>query len=375
MTKGILDSYKHRIKAKDLHEDELQELGVLSLQRLHEELVAAQACEKRTFFEKLTGMGAGNLETPQGVYLYGGVGRGKSMLMDLFYQNLPKQIRARRVHFHAFMIEVHEYIHSRRMDDGMYDEVDAVLPSLAERIAEHSRVLCFDEFHVTDIADAMILGRLFTALFDRDVVVVATSNWAPEDLYKDGLQRARFMPFIDLLKARLEVIHLDGALDYRGQFMQEEGCYFYPLGRTNLEKIETLFHKITGKTSASAAKLEVKGRTIDIKAACKGIARFSFDELCRKPLGAEDYLKIAQEYKTIFLESVPKLKKDERNEAKRLMVLIDALYENKTKLVVSADAPPEGIYTGKDHGFEFERTVSRLKEMQSKEYLQKENNS
>ncbi|MCB1563273.1 MAG: AFG1 family ATPase [Alphaproteobacteria bacterium] len=304
-------------------------------------------------------------ETVRSVYIYGGVGRGKSMLMDLFYDTLPEDIPKRRVHFHAFMVGVHDYIHERRTAEGSYDGTDALLPALAAQIAEESSVLCFDEFHVTDITDAMILGRLFTALFDLGIAIVFTSNWAPEDLYEGGLQRDRFEPFIALLQERTQVIRLDGVTDYRAGMAREEGRYFMPLGGNTHRRMDQVFSHLTGGIAVKTASLSVKGRSIPVTAAAAGVARFSFAQLCEQPHGAEDYLAIAKRYHTIFLEGVPQLKYDRRNEAKRLMLLIDALYESGTKLIVSADAPPEKLYHGHDHGFEFQRTVSRLLEMQS----------
>lgn len=306
----------------------------------------------------------------RGIYIYGSVGRGKSMLMDLFYDALPEDMPKRRAHFHEFMIGVHDFIHSWRQgkDARKGQGAEAALFLLAAQIAQDVRVLCFDEFHVTDIADAMILGRLFRGLFERGVVVVATSNWPPERLYEGGLQRDRFLPFIALLKERMEVLHLNGASDYRSQFITQEGSYFSPLGKDSALHADRLFEKLTGQAVAGEEHLVVRGRDIIVQAA-RGVARFTFSQLCEQPHGAEDYLKIAQAYHTVFLENVPKLGYDRRNEAKRLMTLIDAFYEAGTRLIVTADAPPEKLYRGHDHAFEFERTVSRLKEMQSAEYI------
>lgn len=303
--------------------------------------------------------------------MHGGVGRGKSMLMDLFFDSLPPEIKKRRVHFHAFMIDVHDYFHSRREADDFSEGIDGALPSLASRLAEMSRVLCFDEFHVTDVADAMILGRLFTALLDRGVIIVATSNWEPDRLYEGGLQRDRFLPFIELLKSRLEIVHLDGPVDYRLQALQSEGTYFWPLGEASRQKSDMLFARLTDNAIPQEDSLTVKGRVIPVAQAAKGVARFTFAQLCEQPHGAEDYLAIAQKFHTLFLEQVPTLAYDRRNEAKRLMILIDALYESRTKLVVTADAPADRLYRGHDHEFEFQRTVSRLMEMQSEAYLRK----
>lgn len=370
MPENLEGIYKARIAKAGLTQDPTQVAALRSLQRLYDEVARPVRANKK-ILKKILSSFSPRGEGIRGIYIYGGVGRGKSMLMDLFYAALPEGILKRRVHFHQFMIEVHEYIHSRREDDDFDDGIDGVLPALASRIAERSRVLCFDEFHITDVADAMILGRLFTALFERGVVVVATSNWPPDELYKGGLQRDRFLPFIDLLKEKMEVVHLNGGQDYRAAFLQQEGSYFWPLGTTTSARVRDLFTKMTGGIQPHEDVLKVKGRDIPVITA-GGVAWFSFSQLCEQPLGAEDYLAIARGYRTVFLENVPKINYDRRNEAKRLMTLVDALYENRTRLIVTADAPAEGLYQGHDHGFEFQRTVSRLMEMQSAGYLGKE---
>lgn len=343
-----------KIEQSGLTLDPAQERASAALQRLADNLTASpkgilQRSKKATI---------------PGVYLHGGVGRGKSMLMDMFYESLPESVKARRVHFHAFMIETHDWLHARRGD-----KVDTLLPDYAKHVAGQARVLCFDEFYVTDVADAMILGRLFTALFDRGVAVVMTSNWKPERLYEGGLQRDRFLPFIALLKDRMEVIHLDSGTDYRMRAGQGREVYFWPLGRAAEEKADNLFAGLTDCADAVAERIAVKGREIDVRQAAGGVARFSFAQLCEQPRGAEDYLAIAARYHTVFLERVPKLGYDRRNEAKRLMTLIDVLYDNRIRLAVTADAPPEKLYFGDDHAFEFQRTVSRLVEMQSASYI------
>jgi len=353
--------YQQRLNDAHLKPDPIQEQAVDALDTLYHAVQVYKP--KKGWFSKRE-------EPPKGVYMHGGVGRGKSMLMDLFYDCLPEGVSKRRVHFHAFMIDVHDYIHSRREGDGIREGVDATLPLLAERIAEKSRVLCFDEFHITDVADAMILGRLFRALFDRGVVVVSTSNWEPDRLYEGGLQRDRFLPFIALLKEKQDVLHLDSPHDYRTQFLAKEGTYFCPLSAETTRKANSVFNSLTDDALPYEEVLEVKGREISVRAVAKGVARFTFAQLCEQPYGAEDYLEIARNYHTVFLEKIPKLGYDRRNEAKRLMNLVDVLYEAKTKLVVTADATAEELYRGHDHAYEFDRTISRLQEMQSEAYLE-----
>ncbi|MGH1402824.1 MAG: cell division protein ZapE [Alphaproteobacteria bacterium] len=367
MTNTPLKRYQQRLDLGDLKPDPVQHKAIEELDRLFTQLVEQPSKAKGGLLRWIRA-GSSQTQDVKGVYMHGGVGRGKSMLMDLFYDCLPDTIKKRRVHFHEFMIEVHDYIHSRAQDDSGCGMVDQALPSLAGVIARRSNVLCFDEFHVVDITDAMILGRLFKVLFEHNVTVVATSNWSPDDLYKDGLQRERFLPFISLLKTKVDVVHLDSPHDYRAQTLQVEGTYFSPLNSATTKTVEKLFETLTDGAIADEDSFEVKGREIVVSHAVGGVGRFTFAQLCERPHGAEDYLEIARRYHTVFLEGVPKINYDRRNEAKRLMNLIDALYEARTRVIISAAASAEKLYRGHDHAYEFERTVSRLLEMQSDSY-------
>lgn len=364
------DIYKTKLQIGQIDADPLQEQAVASFDRLQYEAVRYHIHDRKGSWLNRMAMFKGDRKAPKGVYIYGPVGRGKSMLMDVLYESIPPGIKKRRVHFHAFMIEVHDYIHSRRYDeDGMKEGKDALLPALASIISNRCKVLCFDEFHVTDIVDAMILGRLFTEIFDHGVSVVATSNWAPDDLYKGGLQRDRFLPFIDLVKKRMDIVNLNGEIDYRARKLKEMSVYFSPLGGEATKRADDLFTSLTEGEEPYPDLISVKGRTIEVPVVAKGVARFSFAQLCERPLGAEDYLAISKRYHTVFLEDIPKLGYDRRNEAKRFMTLVDVFYDNHRNLVITADAPPEKLYSGHDHAFEFERTVSRLQEMQTQQYL------
>lgn len=305
----------------------------------------------------------------QGIYIYGEVGRGKSMLMDLYFAT-THVARKRRVHFHAFMQEVHLKLKAWReytKDDNTKRDP---IPPLARTIAKEARLFCFDEFQVTDIADAMLLGRLFTELFKEGVTIVATSNRHPDDLYKDGLQRENFLPFIDLLKEKVEVVALTSLKDYRLQHLKSlQTTYFTPLGKHADWFMEKTFRELTHGAPSETYRLPVLGREIAIQKTCGDVAALTFKELCEAPLGAADYIEIAKEFGTILLSNIPVMGTEQRNEAKRFITLIDALYEHKVKLLCTASAPPPNLYVGKHWAFEFARTSSRLIEMQSESYL------
>jgi cell division protein ZapE len=296
-------------------------------------------------------------EPPKGLYIWGGVGRGKSMLMDLFVETLT--VPNRRVHFHAFMQEMHAGLHAARARG----ETDALAPVAAE-VAKSVRLLAFDEMQITDITDAMIVGRLFQALFAAGVVVVTTSNRVPDDLYKNGLNRQLFLPFIALLKDRMVVHEMVSATDYRQNRLAGAQTWFTPLNAANRAVIETIWQDMTGG-QAAPHEIIVNKRAVEIPAFHNGVARATFYDLCGRPLGPADYLALAQSVRLLVLESIPQLGRTNFNEAKRFVTLIDALYEARVRLICSAAADPEYLYIEGEGSFEFERTASRLREMQS----------
>ena len=306
-------------------------------------------------------------EPRRGLYIYGDVGRGKTMIMDLFFET-SAVVRKRRAHFHEFMADVHDRIHAFRQDNtGDLDPIHRA----ATAIAEESWLLCFDEFHVTDIADAMILGRLFAQLFELGVVLVATSNLPPQDLYKDGLNRALFLPFIAMLEQHCDVVKLEARTDFRLEKLSGVQAWYVPANGKATAALDKTWKALTGGAKGAPVELSVKGHPVHVPRATMGVARFSFEELCGKPLAASDYLKVASKFHTILLDHVPVMGYERRNEAKRFIILIDTLYDHAVKLVASADAEPEELYTA-DEGYEaleFKRTASRLFEMRSQDYL------
>jgi cell division protein ZapE len=313
-------------------------------------------------------------ETPgpvKGLYVHGDVGRGKTMLMDLFFTSSEVR-RKRRAHFHEFMADVHDRIREVRhqLKLGTITNGDPIR-HVADEIAEETWLLCFDEFHVTDIADAMILGRLFTRLFEQGVVLVATSNVAPDDLYKDGLNRALFLPFIKLLEDHVDVVRLAARTDYRLEKLSGVTTWYVPADEDAEVALDIAWQKLTGMLEGEPVDMHLAGRVLRIPEAAMGVARFAFAQLCEQPLGANDYLRLAHEFHTLIVDRIPVMDYADRNAAKRFIILIDTLYDHAVKLIASAEAEPGELYTA-DEGYEaleFKRTESRLIEMRSEDYL------
>jgi len=367
MTDGPLTAYRALLTSGKIRPDPAQALLAEKLQSLHKALSHYQPAQGLSGW--MARFGRGRLRSdkaPQGLYICGGVGGGKSMLMDIFYRTVAVEAK-RRVHFHDFMREVHEKIHAWRQDPKRQDADP--MPHLAEGLVRSSWLLCLDELEVRDITDAMIVGRLFKHLFDAGAVVVTTSNRYPDDLYKDGLQRGQFLPFIALIKERLDVLMMETGHDYRLGRIVGMRVYHTPLGDPSQREMDASFSLLVGDVTPKPAVIEVKGRSISIPLAAHGVARFSFKDLCGKPLGASDYLQIATLYPTVLVDDIPALSPENLDEARRFVILIDALYEHKVMLICSANAPPESLYPSGKGSFEFQRTVSRLIEMQSEDYL------
>ena len=371
MPTSVAALYTARTASGEIEHDPAQEAAARRLDALNERLANYRLARKSSTLGWLFGERERNEEPVRGLYIHGEVGRGKTMLMDMFFAACPAQ-RKRRAHFHEFMADVHERVHAYRqkMKRGEIEDQEPI-SLVADDLAEEAWVLCFDEFHVTDIADAMILGRLFTRLFERGIVVVATSNLPPDDLYNDGLNRALFLPFIALLNERMTVVRLDARKDFRLEKLAGMKVWHVPADKRAQAALDESWRTLSAGQQGGPVDLPLKGRTVHVPLAAMGVARFSFHDLCEKPLGALDYLKIAREFHSVIIDNIPVMTQDTRNEAKRFILLIDTLYDSAVKIVASAAAQPHLLYEGTD-GFEvneFKRTASRLMEMGSQTYL------
>ena len=365
---SVRDRYRARVARGDLQADAAQEMVAAKLDALAEALAAGGA-DAPSLLGRL--FGAKPEEPPRGLYIVGDVGRGKTMLMDLFYEGAAVEPK-RRVHFHAFMADVHARIHAwREARKRGAAKGDDPIPPVAAALAAEAKLLCFDEFAVTDIADAMILGRLFTALFADRVVVVATSNVEPENLYRDGLNRTLFLPFIALLQRRMETVRLDAAQDFRYAKLTEAATWFAPADAAARAALDRAFASLTGGARGAPHRLPLLGREILVPEAVGDVARFPFAALCDAPLGSVDFLAIARHYGTVLVDGIRVMGADERNVVKRFITLVDTLYDEQVKLIASAETEPDALYDAPDGReiFEFRRTVSRLVEMRSEQYL------
>ncbi|MEO4001213.1 cell division protein ZapE [Mesorhizobium sp. CAU 1732] len=367
----VRQAYDHLESVGTLRVDAEQLAIVGALDRLIEDVASRRLAHKSSALGWLFAKRAPTHAAVKGLYLHGGVGRGKTMLMDMFYDLVPVK-RKRRAHFNDFMADVHDRIqrHREALKRGDTKETDPI-PPVAKALAEEAWVLCFDEFTVTDIADAMVLSRLFSSLFANGVVLVATSNVAPRDLYRDGLNRALFEPFIDILERHVNVMSLDGPVDYRRRKLDQMPVYVTPCGPEADRLMDEAWNAATSGHDTAEVRLAVKGREVIVPRANGTVARFGFDDLCSRPLAARDYLAIAARFDTIFVDCIPAMGQDRRNEAKRFILLIDTLYDHNIRLVASAETAPEELYTGRvgTEAFEFARTASRLTEMQSRDWL------
>ncbi|MCB1508476.1 MAG: AFG1 family ATPase [Hyphomicrobiaceae bacterium] len=367
---SLAGTYEALVAKGDIRADNEQKRIVGLLDGLLQDLAAMRMQRKSSALGWLFAKKA-KPEPVRGLYLWGGVGRGKTLLMDLFFEKVPLR-RKRRAHFHAFMSDVHERVHAWRQALKMGAvKGDDPIPPVAASLAEEARVLCFDEFHVTDIADAMILGRLFTELFNAGVVLVATSNAPPDGLYKDGLNRQLFLPFVGLLKNRVNVHELISETDYRLEKLEAAPVWYAPEGEAADAAMDAAWDRLTHKADGVEMALHVKGRLVTVPRQAHGVARFTFDDLCARPLGVEDYLTLAMEFHTLMIDRIPLLDDQNRNETRRFINLVDTLYDTRTKLVASAAAVQTGLYSGAKgyEAFAFDRTASRLIDMASEDYL------
>jgi cell division protein ZapE len=370
-----LSLYRAKLAAGELRADPAQALAAEKLETLSRALRDYEPKSGPGFwrvhlgFARNFGLSSAGAP-PMGLYLVGNVGTGKSMLMDLFFATAPVR-KKRRVHFHAFMLEVHARLHDWRTRHAKSAQDADPIPPLAERLAAEAWLLCFDEFQVTNIADAVILGRLFGSLFERGVVVVATSNTTPDDLYKGGLQRELFLPAIEILKKKMDVLVIDSGTDYRLDKVDGVQVYHSPLSDAATAALKAAFERFADEgETPGPTEIHILGRTLKISCAAGRAAMMSFSELCEQPLGPADYVALASHFHTLVIDGIPKLSPDQRDVTRRFVTLIDELYEHRVNLICAAAAEPDELCTTGDHAKEFRRTASRLHEMQSEEYLE-----
>ena len=358
-----LQRYRLDIDKNRIIPDPFQLSVVERAQSLYGELVNA-AAKKKSFAKRFLARVSGERIQPvRGLYLWGSVGSGKTYIVDAFYDCLPFDNKL-RVHFHRYMQWVHAELKQLK-------DVEEPLRRVADKLAEDVSIICFDEFHVSDITDAMLLSGLFHALFNRGVTLVATSNEPPEKLYWDGLQRERFLPAIELIKQHTHIVNLDTGVDYRLRYLDQAEIYHYPLGADGREKLAESFENIAPEISRTDSSIEIEGREINVKRLASGVVWFDFHQLCDGPRGAADYIEIARQFQTVFIENVPKMDDADNDRVKRFITMVDEYYDRNVKLIVTAEARPEELYAGNRLAKAFERTVSRLVEMQSRDYLGK----
>ncbi len=359
-----LDKYTSDLQQEEFNADSSQKAAVMHMQKLFEELVAQPKKQNILVSRIKTLLKIQNKQEIKGLYFWGGVGRGKTYLVDCFYECLPFENKL-RLHFHRFMQNIHKELKS-------LGNVENPLKIIAQQLSEKTRILCFDEFHVSDITDAMLLGGLFEALFARGVVLVTTSNQHPDKLYQGGLQRERFLPAIELLKKYTDVVNVDSGIDYRLQFLDHAEIYHSPLDVRADAMLEDDFIHVCPNEGSKDTTLEIEGRSIQTVRCGDGVVWFDFEALCDGPRGAADYIEIARQYQTVLLANIPVMDDHANDMAKRFITLVDEFYDHNVKLIITAEAVPDGLYKGNRLAEAFKRTISRLEEMRTHDYLAKQ---
>ncbi|NTS75907.1 cell division protein ZapE [Catenovulum sp. SM1970] len=354
-----LQRYQNDLKREDFHHDPAQENAIKHLQRLYDDLIAQDQQPKQTFFSKL--FAKKTEQSVRGLYFWGGVGRGKTYLVDTFFDCLPFENKM-RVHFHRFMHRVHDEL-------KLLKAVANPLDTIAEKIAKEAKIICFDEFFVSDITDAMLLGGLFEKLFSHNVVLVATSNIIPDELYRNGLQRARFLPAIDLINANCEIVNVDHGIDYRLRTLEQAEIFHSPLDADADTNLQTYFKQLSVEPVSYDLEVEIENRMIPCRAECDGVAFFDFEALCEGPRSQTDYMEISRIYHSVLMSNVKQMGTGKDDTARRFIALVDEFYERKVKLIISSEVPLLDLYTDGLLSFEFKRCISRLQEMQSHDYL------